>query len=459
MHRVFVTLAIFTLALFSPSLAFAQGGGECPNGLCGTPNQSGGAGGGSCVAGICSGGCGSVLVAMTDRGDTYQFADDFDGDGIEDEFDNCPFVTNYAQVDTDADSVGDTCDLCVSLSDPFQADIDGDGLGDLCDLDLDGDSIANDVDNCATTPNAAQVNTDADAEGDACDRDDDNDGIDDWTDPCRLLPGGAHQTGCDDDVDGDGIPGSDDNCPSIFNPGLDTDGLQNDVDGDGFGDSCDLDIDGDEVANFADNCIDVHNPSQIDLDHDEVGDAGNWSGGAESCDSTECYVVGGDVANCLDPSTAFAIYLALVGDRTDGVFQVGDEITTALFSNRLGRLHTWTARFSELPGDSDAIFENGRGAAATLEPSPQVASCLRPNDRGGCDQLNTIRFTPDAPGTYAIKVTATLAYADPMGRTTASYTIVAEVEGEPLGGCAAAQTSGLFALALGLLVLTGRRRR
>ena len=51
--------------------------GECVSGLCGTPNQSGGG---------CGCGCGSILVAMTDRGDTYQFADDFDGDGIEDEF-------------------------------------------------------------------------------------------------------------------------------------------------------------------------------------------------------------------------------------------------------------------------------------------------------------------------------------------------------------------------------------
>ena len=49
---------------------------ECDNnyGDCGTPNQSGGGGGGG----------GSVLIANTDLGDTYQNADDFDDDGIED---------------------------------------------------------------------------------------------------------------------------------------------------------------------------------------------------------------------------------------------------------------------------------------------------------------------------------------------------------------------------------------
>ena len=51
---------------------------------------------------VLSCGCGSVLVAMTDRGDTYQFADDFDGDGIEDDFDNCPFLSNWDQDDTSA---------------------------------------------------------------------------------------------------------------------------------------------------------------------------------------------------------------------------------------------------------------------------------------------------------------------------------------------------------------------
>ena len=61
------------------NLAHAQGF-ECDNnfGECGTPEQSGGGGGGK----------GSVLIANTDLGDTYQHADDYDDDGIEDPSDN-----------------------------------------------------------------------------------------------------------------------------------------------------------------------------------------------------------------------------------------------------------------------------------------------------------------------------------------------------------------------------------
>jgi hypothetical protein len=55
------------------------------------------------------------------------------------------------------------------------------------------------------------------------------------------------------DADGDGLPGSQDNCPSVYNPG------QEDWDRDGIGDSCD-------------NCIEVYNPDQADSDDDGIGD-------------------------------------------------------------------------------------------------------------------------------------------------------------------------------------------
>ena len=38
------------------------------------------------------------------------FAADFDGDGVEDEFDNCSDVVNDAQDDTDGDDCGNVCD-------------------------------------------------------------------------------------------------------------------------------------------------------------------------------------------------------------------------------------------------------------------------------------------------------------------------------------------------------------
>jgi MYXO-CTERM domain-containing protein len=415
-------------------------GGECTGGLCGTPNQSGGG---------CGCGCGSVLVAMTDRGDTYQFADDFDGDGIEDEFDNCPFAFNYDQADADGDLVGDGCDLCVSIANPLQLDYDADGIGNACDNDLDGDTIPNNIDNCESIPNTAQGNHDDDPLGDACDDDDDNDGILDGVDDCRF--GTAGEDVCDDDVDGDGIPGAEDNCTEIYNPDLNAHSEQLDMDGDGLGDACDLDQDGDGIDNFADNCAGVPNPSQLDVDFDGLGDAGDWEGGAESCDPRECYVIGGDAANCLDPNAAFNIYLTLVGERIDDKFQVDNDITVALFSNRLGQMHSWTARFTQLPSDSNASLINAKHSGATTLDNPQVANCARMED-GACVEMNNIRFTPDVPGEYIIKVTAS------MDDGTATYTVIADVGGESKGGCAA--TSGGFAaLALGLLLVVRRRRR
>lgn len=446
MKNFLMTLAaVFALVIPSLALAASNAGGECNGGLCGTPNQSGGGCGCGC-------GCGSILVAMTDRGDTYQFADDFDGDGIEDEFDNCPFAGNYEQADNDGDMVGDACDKCPGTADPAQSDIDADGLGDLCDGDIDGDSIINAEDNCQLLPNADQSNFDLDSMGDACDADDDNDFIDDLTDPCRL--GQAGVDACDDDPDLDGIDTALDNCPYISNP-AGVDGLQADMNGDGLGDACDLDMDGDSIPNVRDNCKGIYNPSQLDQDNDGVGDAGNWTGGAESCDNQECYVIGGDKANCLDPAAAFNIYLNLIGTRVAGKFQVGDEITVALFSNRLGQLHNWSATFTKLPDSSDASLKNAEGSAATFAQSPQVVNCLEQDAAGACTKFNNIRFTPDAAGTYEIKVRADV----PNLGEAATYTVIADVEGDAQGGCAAAGSSaGVLAAALGLLVFIRRRK-
>src|SRR5438128_1311873 len=86
------------IALGSPALAQAPPY-ECDDnfGQCGTPDQSGGGGGG--------GGGGSILINNTDLGDTYQNADDYDDDGVEDPYDNCPRVSNANQGDSDGDGV------------------------------------------------------------------------------------------------------------------------------------------------------------------------------------------------------------------------------------------------------------------------------------------------------------------------------------------------------------------
>lgn len=357
MRNLLTLLSAAALAVglwLMPQAAFAQGttgggNGECTGGFCGKPNQTGGG---------CSCGCGcSVLIAMTNRGDTYQFADDFDGDGIEDEFDNCPFATNFEQLDADGDEVGDSCDRCANVADPLQANLDGDAFGDACDTDKDGD----------------------------------------------LVP------------------------------------------------------------NFQDNCSGVANPSQLDADHDGFGDNGMWPAGPGSCDPTECYVVAGDVDGCLNPNSAFEVQLAMVlqsGDFT--AIHPGDDITVAIFSNRLDVNHNWVATFEQLPRGSNVTIENQEGSGTTLDGFPQVANCLRRDDAGTCTELNQIKFTPDAPGTYEMKVTVELPQGDPLGygNTTAVATIAAEVSGGSASGCASAGGgTGIAALAMGLLAVVRRRRR
>lgn len=128
-----------TFILITFNISYGQSY-ECDNnfGDCGTPNQSGGGGGGR----------GSVLIANTDLGDTYQHADDYDDDGIEDSSDNCMRYSNPDQIDRDGDSIGDACDNCIDIWNIDQRDLDGDSLGDECDVDVDGDGIENINDMC-----------------------------------------------------------------------------------------------------------------------------------------------------------------------------------------------------------------------------------------------------------------------------------------------------------------------
>jgi hypothetical protein len=105
--------ALSTVALtFLAAPAFAQGQGECGGGSCGTPANNGGG---------CGCGCGgSILVAYTDVGKTYEQSDDSDHDGIDDDLDNCPFTANADQLDRDGDGVGDVCDNCVTVGNKGQ---------------------------------------------------------------------------------------------------------------------------------------------------------------------------------------------------------------------------------------------------------------------------------------------------------------------------------------------------
>ena len=195
---------------------------------------------------------------------------DTDGDGVNDDVDNCPTIANADQADNDNDGLGDVCDddddndtildindNCPWTANTDQADTDNDGEGDMCDDDIDGDGVLNVDDNCPMTANTDQADLDGDGIGDVCDDDMDGDGVNNTSDNC-LMTANTDQADndndgmgdvCDDDDDNDTIVDTSDNCPKTPN----TD--QADANGDGLGDVCE-DCDDDGVINFydADTC-------------------------------------------------------------------------------------------------------------------------------------------------------------------------------------------------------------
>jgi hypothetical protein len=73
-------------------------------------------------------------------------------------------------VDTDGDGVPDETDNCPTVSNPDQADSNGNGIGDACDApDTDGDGVPDETDNCPTVSNPDQADSNGNGIGDACD--------------------------------------------------------------------------------------------------------------------------------------------------------------------------------------------------------------------------------------------------------------------------------------------------
>lgn len=446
MRRILIALSAVGVALIGlTSSAAAQNdpGYECDNqfGECGAPDQSGSGGG-------------SVLVDRTDRGDTYQSADDYDDDGIEDDEDNCPRTANPDQSDSDGDGVGNACDNCLNVSNEDQSDIDGDGSGDACDPDMDGDEIVNEEDNCPEIPNpridGEQPDTDGDGEGDACDDDIDGDGEDNLEDPCPADPNITNPDNtepgstCFPDKDGDGVDDIRDNCARVFNPN------QANEDGDRFGNACDPDIDGDGIQNPHDNCSIEPNPDQVDLDRDGIG---------EACDDDFCYVVMGDEENCLDPEGVLDVY------SPTRVEQTGETFRLRLFANRRNAALKYKWRLKGAPRDSEAHIENREGTVSVSTPFEY---------RYQEDSIPTV--VPDKPGTYRFEVEVQPIFRDRAEDENSedvrpTHTVPVRVEGEPValpgtsGGCSQVESaqpsplsSGLWLALLGLVgSFVGRR--
>lgn len=386
---------------------------------------------------------GATGNSNVDGSGTYQYANDYDGDGIEDDHDNCPFVSNPDQADVDGDKVGDACDNCASVRNKDQADTDGDGIGDACDPDIDGDGIKNEDDNCKSVPNPDQKDTDNDGKGDVCDDDLDGDGVKNREDPCPQIAGGKQgDPGCTSDRDGDGVPDHLDNCPFVSNKD------QTDTDKDGIGDACDNDKDGDGVTNAKDNCPLVANPDQKDSDRDGIGDA---------CDKNFCYVVRGvgqeakNARHCLDPKQPFTV-LSLPEDSA----VVGVPRQLHLFANRrdVAIRYDWK------------VLE---GAKARIEyPHGAVTTSLHSWEYRYQHQ-RMASFVADEPGEYLVQLSASLVFDDASfkGKKNSLTTLKIRVTPNPdhaKGGCSATTSEdmapvGIMAMLFGLGMVIRRRRR
>jgi len=209
---------------------------------------------------------------------------DTDGDGIEDDNDNCQrtpigdevnhFGCRLVDLDSDADGINDLLDQCPSTN--SGSTVDEDGCADY-QKDTDGDGISDNLDLC---PESSPFGIEVDENGCAdYQKDTDNDGVTDDVDICPNSDVGivVNEIGCAQnqiDDDWDLVMNDRDQCPSTpLDEEVNADGCslsQLDTDDDGVTDDIDLCPNTPETTLVdSDGCA----LSQLDTDIDGVSDA------------------------------------------------------------------------------------------------------------------------------------------------------------------------------------------
>jgi outer membrane protein OmpA-like peptidoglycan-associated protein len=144
---------------------------------------------------------------------------DNDGDTVLDTEDKCPNVAGDPKqngcplTDRDGDGIADGADKCPDIPEDIDGNEDADGCPEEENLDSDGDGIVDASDGCPTEPEDADQFEDADG---CPDPDNDMDTVLDAVDSCPLQPGPPANNGCPVvDRDGDGISDDIDQCPDV----------------------------------------------------------------------------------------------------------------------------------------------------------------------------------------------------------------------------------------------------
>jgi hypothetical protein len=196
--------------------------------------------------------------------------------------------------------------------------------------DTDGDGIENDSDNCASVANEDQLDTDSDGLGNACDADDDGDGVLDGPDAFPLdatetldTDGDAVGNNADTDDDDDGLTDQEESV-------LGTDPLITDTDSDGVGDKDDIfpldaseqvDADSDGVGDNAD-VFPLDATETIDTDDDGLGNNADTDDDGDDVSDDQEAVDGTDPLNRYDCNSCFDFDIDIDGETaalTDGL--------------------------------------------------------------------------------------------------------------------------------------------